>query len=202
TSVRWHIVVLLISYSFMTWFNRVSMSVADDEQIKDQYGISPEAIGTVYSALLLAYTLCMTPGGWFIDRFRPRAALPVMGFGSALFGAMTGLAGLVAAGLVLPVLLIVRSLTGALMAPIYPASSRLVSHWVPASQRAWANGLVQGAAAVGIACAFPIFGALLDHMDWPIAFLIAGTFTAALALAWAAYAANYPAADRRRGART
>jgi MFS transporter, ACS family, D-galactonate transporter len=198
--VRWHIVALLVGISFMTWFNRVSMSVAYDEQIKDLYGVSPEAIGTVYSAFLFAYMVCMTPGGWLIDRYGARAALVVMGFGSAVFGALTALAGvpaLVAAGLLLPTLLIVRSLMGAFTAPVYPASSRIVSRWIPASGRAYANGLVQGAAAIGIASTYPGFGALIDGFGWQTAFVISGAVTAALALAWMVYAANRPAEHPR-----
>jgi MFS family permease len=184
----------------MTWFNRVSMSVAYDEQIKDQYGVSPEAIGTAYSAFLFAYMVCMTPGGWVIDRYGARAALVVMGFGSAVFGALTALAGvpaLVAAGLLLPTLLVVRSVMGAFTAPVYPASSRIVSRWIPVSGRAYANGLVQGAAAVGIASTYPGFGALIDEFGWQTAFVISGAVTAGLALAWAVYAANRPAEHPR-----
>jgi MFS transporter, ACS family, D-galactonate transporter len=197
---QWRIVALLVSFSFMTWFNRVSMSVAYDERIHAQIGIAPEAMGSVYSAFLFAYMLCMTPGGWLIDRFGPWAALVVMGFGSALFGALTGVAGLpalVAAGLVLPTLLAVRSLMGVLTAPIYPAGSRIVSYWVPAEQRAWANGLVQGAAALGIACAFPVFGAVIDWVDWPTAFLLSGTITGLLAVAWTVYGSSQPAEHRQ-----
>src|SRR5947209_20037310 len=127
--VRWQIVALLVSYSFMTWFNRVSISVAYDERIKAQYDISPTQMGWVYSAFLFAYMVCMTPGGWLIDRYGPWAALVVMGFGSALFGALTGTAGLpalVAASMVLPALLVIRSVMGMLTAPVYPASSRVV----------------------------------------------------------------------------
>jgi MFS family permease len=197
--VRWHIVALLVSFSFMTWFNRVSMPVAYDERIQEQSGIAPEDIGYVYSAFLFAYMLCMTPGGWLIDRYGPWAALVVMGFGSALFGALTGVAGLpalLAAGLVLPALLVIRSLMGVLTAPVYPASSRVVFFWLPVSQRAWGNGLVQGAAALGIACTFPVFGALIDWFDWQTAFLISGVFTGLLALGWAAYGANHPEEHR------
>jgi len=172
TWVRWQIVVLLVSFSFMTWFNRVSMSVAYDERIKHQFtspaeggkgdargqaAISEEAMGYVYSAFLFAYMVCMTPGGWLIDRFGAWGALVVMGFGSALLGALTGLAGqpmVIAAGLVLPALLVIRTIMGIFTAPVYPAASRLVSHWVPLQQRAWANGLVQGAAALGIPARF------------------------------------------------
>ena len=63
------IVALMVAFSFMSWFNRVSMAVAYDTKIGPDYGISEEAIGTVFSAFFLSYLLFMTPGGWFIDRF-------------------------------------------------------------------------------------------------------------------------------------
>src|SRR5437867_2129645 len=200
--VRWQIVAILVSFSFMTWFNRVSMSVAYDERIQAQTGISPEAMGYVYSAFLFAYMVCMTPGGWLIDRYGPWAALVVMGFGSALLGALTGAAGLpalVAAGLVLPALLVIRSVMGMLTAPVYPASSRVVALWMPSARRAWANGLVQGAAAVGIACAFPVFGWLMDWVDWQVAFVVTGAITAILGVAWAVHGANGPTEHRSVG---
>src|SRR5262245_35560178 len=90
----WRIVALLVSFSFMSWFNRVSMAVAYDTKIGAEHGVSEEAIGTVYSAFFLSYLVFMTPGGWFIDRFGPKQALLIMGLGSGLFGALTGLAGL------------------------------------------------------------------------------------------------------------
>jgi ACS family glucarate transporter-like MFS transporter len=198
---RWQILAILVSYSFMTWFNRVSISVAYDERIKAEYDISPEQIGWVYSAFLFFYMVCMTPGGWLIDRYGPWLALVVMGFGSALFGALTAITGhpAVAAGgplLVLALFFIIRSLMGALTAPVYPASSRVVLHWLPMAQRAGANGLVQGAAALGIASTFYVFGALIDWLDWPAAFLVSGACTALLALVWTVCGANDPSGHR------
>jgi MFS family permease len=195
---RWGIVGLLMAYSFLSWFNRVSMSVAGTERIMGQYGISPTAMGVVYSALLLAYAVCMTPGGWFIDRRGAWLSLVVMGLGSALFVALTGVVGLVvlAAGPLWYALLVVRGLAGACMAPIYPASARVVAHWLPLSQRALGNGLVNGAALVGIASTFVGFGALIDHFDWPGAFLITGAVTGLLGLVWLACASDYPAGRR------
>ena len=90
----WRIVALLVAFSFMTWFNRVSMAVAYDTKIGPVNGVSEEAIGTVYSAFVLSYLLFMTPGGWFIDRFGAKRALVIMGLGSGLFGALTSVAGL------------------------------------------------------------------------------------------------------------
>src|SRR5690349_5233386 len=94
STVRWRILALLLAFSFMSWFNRVSMSVAYDERIKAQLKISPEAIGYVYSSFLFAYMLCMTPGGWLADRWGPRLALGLVGLGSGLFGILTGVVGL------------------------------------------------------------------------------------------------------------
>jgi ACS family glucarate transporter-like MFS transporter len=152
-------------------------------------------MGVVYSALLLAYAVCMTPGGWFIDRKGAWLALVVMGLGSALFVALTGVVGLlfVTAGALWSALLVVRGLAGAFTAPIYPASARVVAHWLPLSQRALGNGLVNGAALVGIASTFVVFGALIDWFDWPRAFLISGVVTAQVGLLWLLSASDDPA---------
>jgi MFS family permease len=192
TGVRWRILVLLLAYSFMTWFNRASMAAAGDERIMPHYGISKEDMGAIYSAFLLVYALFMTPGGWFIDRFGARLALVAMGFGSALFGALTGSAALFGAGLVVPALLVVRALMGLCSAPIYPATGRVVSRWIPHPQRALANGMVTCAAPVGIACTFVGFGALIDWVDWPWAFVITGGVTALIALLWTLCATDRP----------
>src|SRR5947209_648058 len=89
-----HLVGLLMALCFISHLNRVSMSVAADERIMKQFSISPTQMGAVYSAFLFTYTVCMLPGGMFIDRMGPRVALLVTGFGSAFFGALTGVVGL------------------------------------------------------------------------------------------------------------
>jgi MFS family permease len=167
-------------------FNRIGISVAGAERIIPAYGIDEERMGLVYSAFLLFYTAAMLPGGWFIDRFGPRAALMVLGFGSSVFVALTGAVGLLAQG---PValwvgLLIVRSLLGLLNAPLHPAGARMVFDRIPARSRAMGNGLVTFAACVGIAATFYATGKLIDRYDWPITFLICGGLTFLMALVW------------------
>jgi MFS transporter, ACS family, D-galactonate transporter len=195
SAVRWRIVGLMMAASFLSWFNRVSISVAGTERIMERYHISPTDMGFVYSALLLAYAACMTPGGWFIDRRGAWTALALMGFGSALCIVLTGAVGLVfvGGGAVWLALLVVRAATGVFMAPIYPGCGRVIARWLPLRQRALANGLVNGAAPVGIAFTFVGFGTLLDLFDWPAAFLITGALTALLAFVWWGYATDDPA---------
>jgi MFS family permease len=198
TSVRWRIVALLLAFSFMSWFNRMSMQAAGDIRIIKDYHVSEAQFGTLSTAFFLAYTLCMTPAGCFIDRFRPWLALAVMGLGSALFCALTGLPGVMVAdgALLLGSLIVIRSLMGALSAPIYPASGRVVLHWIPFDQRARVNGMVTCAAVLGNASTYLVFGSLIDRFGWPTAFLITGLITAGLALAWMLYGTTYPSDHR------
>jgi hypothetical protein len=44
---------------FISHFNRVAISVAANERLMPQFGISPERMGTVYSAFLLGFTLSL-----------------------------------------------------------------------------------------------------------------------------------------------
>jgi sugar phosphate permease len=193
TAVRWRILAILLAYSFMSWFNRMTMSVAYNEQIAPQLGIDKETMGGVFSILVLAYAFCMIPGGWLADRYGPWKALIAMGFGSALFQAATGWVGLLLpVSMLVAAWLVIRALMGALSAPIYPSSGRIVSHWFPPQQRALANGLVTGAALIGIASTFFGFGGLMALVGWPLAFVAVGVITASAALLWTIYATDRP----------
>jgi MFS family permease len=208
TWVRWRIVALLMALSYTSWFLRVGMAVAYDEQIKKDLGIAPEAMGWVYSAFLLAYMLCMTPGGSLIDRWGMRAALTVMGFGLVLFGALTGLVGAspklleqlpvsvtvagLSLGMPLLLFLVIRSLMGVFAAPMYPAAAHAVAAWLPFRRRGWANGLVQGSALLGIASTPLVVGTLIAWFNWPQTFLILAVGTSLLTIVWALYATDRP----------
>jgi MFS family permease len=186
-----------MTFAFVSHFNRVSIATAGDTRIMEQYGISPTSMGVIYSAFLVTYTACMIPGGLFIDRFGARAALMVVGFGSALFVALTGTVGLVArqAASAFVGLLLVRGLMGIVSAPLHPALARAVGNWMPQDKRSRTNGLVNGSALVGIALTPLGFGGLIGRFDWPGAFLIMAGLTAVLALIWTAYSSDGPGAD-------
>jgi MFS transporter, ACS family, D-galactonate transporter len=168
-------------------FNRVGISVAGTERLIPVYGISPTQMGLVYTAFLIFYTLAMLPGGWFIDRFGPRLALLFLGFGSTLFVALTGCVGLVfheATTLFLG-LLVVRSLLGAVYAPLHPGAARMVADELPPRARPQALGWVNFSACLGIAATQFVLGALIDRFDWQVALLISSAVTLVVALIWA-----------------
>ena len=195
TGVRWRILALLMGLCLISHVNRASMSVAGTDRIMDRFSISPTQMGVVYSTFLLVYSLCMIPGGVFIDRFGPRKALMVVGFGSALFGTLTGVAGWVfASGAQLVfALLLVRGTMGLMSAPLHPAAARSIGNWFPFAQRSLANSIVTCAAIVGVAISYPGFGALIKLLDWPGAFLVCAGVTTLLSGLWAMYATDWPA---------
>jgi MFS family permease len=189
------IVMMLMAIAMFSHMNRLSISTAGEE-IMAQHGIDPTTMGWVYSAFLWTYTFCMVPGGLVIDRIGPRASLMMVLFSSAAFMAATGAVGFSlhdASSIVLG-LVIVRSTMGVLSAPLHPACARAVGQWVPPSRRSRANGLVNGAALLGIAATPPGFGALIGWFDWPTAFLIMGGATALVGLIWTAGARDRPSA--------
>lgn len=182
----WAVVALLMALCFLSHLNRISMSVAGDARIMKEYGLSPTQMGSIYSAFLVVYTVAMIPGGWLIDRVGSRASLGLVGLGSALFVALTGLVGwCVPAGNGAWVALVgVRGLMGAVSAPLHPGCARAAADWMPAQQRSLANGLITGAAILGVASSFKIFGGLIDGMGWPAAFLVMAGVTAAWGAVW------------------
>jgi len=191
------ILAFLMALCFISHFNRASITSAGDERIMQQFGISPERMGVIYSAFLVVYTLFMIPGGWLIDRRGPRFALGCMGLGSAVFCAFTGAVGfgMFAAGQVWFALLAVRSLMGLLSAPLHPGAARAAGNWFAPEQRSLANGLITGASILAYAVVHPIFGSLIDRFDWPVAFVIMGAATALLATGWLIFASNAPFAS-------
>ena len=167
-------VLLLMLVVACGHFNRVGISVAGTERIIPGNGISAKNMGLVYTAFLVFYTLAMLPGGWFIDRFGPRRALVLLGFGSTVFVALTGCVGLV-----------FHEATGACCWAaggqvaagngVCAAASRLgPDGGRPASapsEAAQVNGWVNFSACLGIAATQLVLGALIDRFDWPVALL-------------------------------
>jgi MFS family permease len=201
TRVRWRILALLMGICFLSHLNRLAMSIAGTERIMPEFKITPERMGSVYTAYLACYTLGMILGGWFIDRLGPRLMLLAMGIGSALFGALTGALGygLIGASNLVAGLVVVRGLMGLTTTPLHPACAQAVSNWFPSKQISSANGLVTFAAVLGMASTWPLFGGLMDRLDWPGAFLVAAGALAGLIVVWGIVGRDsveqYPAAN-------
>ncbi len=187
-----------MTIALVSQFNRYSMAKAGVMRIMPQYNISPTRMGMIYSAFLVTYTIFMIPGGLFIDRFGTRAALMMVCFSSAIFVTLTGVVGftLSESGSIFLALLLVRGLMGIFSAPLHPSGARAVGTWVPPTGRSRTNGMINGAALVGIAASPPLFGAMIKWLDWPLAFVVMGVVTLILGLVWTVLAADAPESEQ------
>lgn len=176
------IIALLFALSAVSYFDRVAISIAGPEIMKELH-FSETQMGWVYSAFLLSYTVLMAPGGWLADRFGARLVLTISGLGAAGFTGLTALCGPSALGAYLgtfSAFLIVRLAFGVCTAPLYPSCGRIAAAWIQPHQQARALSIIVGASAVGAALAPLILSRLIGAAGWRMCFCIAGAATALL----------------------
>ncbi|MFN7770715.1 MAG: MFS transporter [Planctomycetaceae bacterium] len=192
---RWMIVGLLMAQAALLHFNRGAIAAAGTEHLIKQELLSETQMGTIYSALLIVYTLMMIPGGWCIDRFGPRRALLGMGIGCTAIIPLTGATAWLPVTSLFLALCCVRGLLGAFCAPMHPGAARSISLCLPLQERGLANGLVTCAAVLGAASTPLLFGWLMDQLTWPGAFIAAGILTAVVTVAWGLLSRGHPVGD-------
>ncbi|MGE5194286.1 MAG: MFS transporter [Deltaproteobacteria bacterium] len=193
TRVRWQIVLILMGFTGLNHFHRQSLPAVVN-QVMEECRFSETDMGWIYFSFLLGYTVFMVVGGWLSDRRGAWFALLLSGLGTAGLVALTGYSGyglsMMAAFVTF---VVVRFLTGAFSAPLFPAAGRIAAAWIPFGSRAWANGLVLGATTVGVALAPVAFGKLSDLVGWRDACGVMGAVTALLTVLWFWYGRNRPA---------
>jgi len=174
---RYLVVAAVFVLSFITYIDRAVISTAK-APMAAELSLSDQAMGFVFSAFALGYALAQIPAGWFADRYGPRIALGVMvGLWSvftALTGAVSGIASLV----------LVRLLFGMAEAGAFPGSARAFYHWLPASERGLANGILFSGALLGGAIAFPVCTWLGGVFGWRQAFFLLALPGAVWAALW------------------
>jgi MFS family permease len=193
-SRRVGIVVLMVLFSLMSYFDRTIMSIAGPV-IAKEFSLSETQMGAIYSAFLLSYAILMIPGGQLADRFGPRAVLTFMALGAALFTALTAAAGRAGLGAylgVVPSFLVIRLGLGIVTSPLYPSCARMNANWVPLSERARVWGWIASGAGIGGAISPILFSQMIERYGWRIAFEIAGFATAIVGLVWYFYVRDYP----------
>jgi ACS family D-galactonate transporter-like MFS transporter len=184
--VRWKIFTMLLALVALNYVDRGSISVALPLITKELH-ISKEATGIALSAFFWSYALMQIPGGWLVDKLKPRimVAASVTGWGIAQ--------ALTAGAASLGSLMSFRLLLGAAEAPIYPAGGKLNANWMTAGERGRGAVLLDGGAPLGAA----IGGILISWLialtgGWRMAFVIAGVATVLIGLLAAWYIRDSP----------
>ncbi|MBV8120311.1 MAG: MFS transporter, partial [Alphaproteobacteria bacterium] len=132
------------------------------------------ALGFAFSAFAYPYAIFQLIGGWFGDKFGPRATLGASGLivcaSTALTGAVGGLTTLV----------LVRLALGFGEGAAFPTATRAMSAWLPASRWGFAQGVTHSASRIGNALTPPLIAWLIAILSWRGSFVVLG----AAALIW------------------
>jgi len=183
---RWLIVAMLCAISTISYVQRVNVTVVGDDLMRD-LGMDQTQMGGLFTAFLLSYALFQVPAGFLADRLGSRLILT---YALLCCGGLTVTTALAEKLVVAPwlsvlnALLLVRFLFGIFAAPTYPAAARILSRWMPPSQRAVANGLVIAGIAVGSALTPPALAPLTLALGWRTALLLSSLPAFVMAILW------------------
>ncbi|MEW5978897.1 MAG: MFS transporter [Acidobacteriota bacterium] len=185
TRVRQQVLAMLFLLSVITYLDRVCISVAAPEMMKD-LNMSESQLGLVFAVFTYAYGIFEIPGGWLGDRFGPRVILTRIVVWWSAFTAWTGAVRSVTT------LLVIRFLFGAGEAGAYPNCSCVISRWFPTYQRARAQGIVWMASRLGGALTPLLVVPLQAAYGWRAVFYIFSVIGLIWAVGWYFWFRNDP----------
>jgi ACS family glucarate transporter-like MFS transporter len=181
----WLLVLLLSLVSFMAYFLRTSITVAQ-EQMVPELGLTFGQMGVITGiGFQLAYSLGQIPAGIAGDWYGARR---VLGWALVLFAIATFATGIVPSGAGVAAtfagLLAARALLGTAQAATYPVGSMAIAYTLAPHQRATANGIYIGAANLATALVPLTLAPLMVAAGWRAVFTAGGVLTLLLAFAW------------------
>ena len=179
THRRYWVFFLLFLFSAIAYLDRVNMSVAG-KPIAHEFGLSPIALGYLFSSFLWAYVLMMLPGGRLIDRWGPHVIASVATAVWSTAQMATGMVGSFAA------MLMVRLGLGIGEAPFAPISYSSVRIWSPYTERGTAIAAISCGSTLGLALGAPAVAWLIETLSWRWSFIITGAVGFVWVAVWAA----------------
>ncbi len=194
TNVRWWIVAMLTGFAFVSYLQRINISVAA-ALMGPELHLSKIQVGQIFSSFLIGYAIFQIPGGVIADRFGTRITLAVS---AALWGVCTVFTGMVpsplttAAGSIFLVLWLARFCLGSAEATTYPVGALAIHNWIRPSGRAYANSWMFAGTSLAAAFATPFVSWLMLRMGWRRVFFITSLPAFVIALLWWLFSTNWP----------
>jgi ACS family glucarate transporter-like MFS transporter len=176
---RYWVFFLLFLFNALAYVDRVNMSVAG-KPIGHEFGLSPIALGYLFSSFLWAYVLMMLPGGRMIDGWGTHV---VASLGTTVWSAAqmaTGMVGSFAA------MLVARLGLGIGEAPFSPITYGSVREWSPYAERGTAIAVITAGSSIGLSLGAPAVAWLIETLSWRWSFIITGGIGFVWVVVWVA----------------
>jgi MFS family permease len=176
THARYWVVVLALALAMIMYIQRVAISQAI-VPIAVDLNLNKEQTGLVLGAFGLSYALFEIPMGLLGDKLGVRWVLSQLVLIWSAFTALTGAAWNMAS------MWAVRFLFGAGEAGCFPNLTRMLSAWLPLSERVRAQAVMWAFGRWGGALAPPVAFFVIYHFGWRLGFVA----LAMLGVAWVAF---------------
>jgi MFS transporter, ACS family, glucarate transporter len=187
--IRHWVLFLTVLIYMITYMDRICIGHAAPD-IRREFGFDNDVMGWIFAAFNLSYALFQIPGGWLGDRFGPRRVLTVIVLWWSFFTALTPLAWGKWS------MATFRFFFGIGEAGAFPTATRALSHWLPAGERGFAQGITHSGARLGAAITPPIAVFLIISFGWRSVFYIFGLIGVIWALYWFWYYRDRPEQHR------
>lgn len=167
SSFRWVAVGFLLILSLINYGDRGAMGVLA-KPIMATFHLTPVAFGVIAGAFSFGYAPFNLIGGILGDRYSPSRILQIASavWSFALISVAT------ATGYTY--LFVTRLIFGAAEGPNFTLDTKLMSRWLPKTERARGLSFATVGAPLGIAISAPIIGVLFGGVGWRGVFIIIG----------------------------
>lgn len=182
-NVRFLILGLIFFLTVISYADRAVISIAGPS-LSDELGLSPVAVGYIFSAFGWSYVIGQLPGGWILDRFGSKWVYAASITLWSAFTALQGAVGFLAGGAAVALLFTLRFLVGLAEAPSFPANARVVAAWFPTTERGFASSAFNSAQYFATVLFAPFMAWIVHDYGWRNAFWIMGAIGFGAALIW------------------
>ncbi len=177
TRHRYVVMLMIFVCVVITYLDRSNISITASA-MRHELGIDTVRMGWILSAFGWTYAFCQIPGGWLVDRIRPRYFYPGILILWSVATACLGIAGSFVS------LFAIRLLIGALEAPSYMINNMVVTSWFPDRERGGAIGFYISGQFIGLAFLQPLLVWLVVEHGWRAVFYTTGIGGALWGLIW------------------
>lgn len=185
SNYRWVIMVLAWVIIVVNYMDRTAIAYAA-ASIKNEFHINDAQLGGILSAFGIGYAVMTLGGGIFVDLWGARK---VWSGAAIAWSAMTA-AMAIAAGY-WPMFL-VRTMLGITEGPCFPALTRVVTDWVPVSERGRSTAFGLTAVPLASVIGAPTITALIATFGWKAMFCLLACLGIGWAFIWYAAYRDYP----------
>jgi ACS family glucarate transporter-like MFS transporter len=184
TKVRFLILAMLFALTTVNYADRSTLSIAGTLVAKD-LGLTPVAMGVVFSAFGWSYALGQIPGGWLLDRFGSKSVYGLSLFLWSLCTLLQAFVGALSAmGLAVAALFALRFTLGLVESPAFPANGRITAAWFPTAERGTATSIFNSAQYAAAVIFLPTMGVITSTLGWPYVFIFMGSLGLLMLIPW------------------